>query len=67
MKNPGPPLFSFGRVNGNRGIIACARRARKTRSLGTRLGFCAREASNVWGPGGKFPHNCLPLCAAIYN
>ena len=61
------PSFSFGWVNGNRGIIACARRARKTRSLGTRLGFCAREASSFWGHGEKFPHNCLLLCTAIYN
>ena len=42
---------------------------RKARSLGTRLGFCAREVfnSSFWGPGGKFPHNCLLLCTAIYN
>ena len=57
-KNRPSSAFLFGRVNDNRGIIACARRARK---MGTRLGFCAQ------GSGGKFPHNCLQLCTAIYN
>ena len=31
----------------------------------TRLSFCVREASSFWGPGGKFPHNCLLVCTAI--
>ena len=52
------PLFSFGRVNGIRGIIACAQRlGRREAGLGTRLGLCVREVSSFLGPGGKVLHN----------
>ena len=56
-----PWVFALGRVKGQtwRAEYCVRARARKMRSLGTRLGFCVGEASSFWGPGGKFPHNCI--------
>ena len=43
------------------GIIACARRAREIEKSGKEAMF------QFLGSGGKFPHNRLLLCMAIYN